>query len=181
MQILFSYSRYIDRFFLGCVLFVARCNIIRALWKIKKERLSYRKKYIENLCKGDHFFYYTPSSLCHFFLLSSSTPSPFLSDVLGEWPLLRYIILLWMVFYVIISWVNGGKYENLLEFNTSWLASLRTWYYFRLCISFSCSGYDLILILKSHTLNCYSFLQKFLLKTKTCKLAVGNCGSSNYC
>ena len=25
-------------------------------------------------------------------------------------------------------WVNGQKYENLLQFNTSWLASLRTWY-----------------------------------------------------
>ena len=28
--------------------------------------------------------------------------------------------------------------------------------YFRLCFSFSCSGYDLTLIKKSHTLNFYS-------------------------
>ena len=38
--------------------------------------------------------------------------------------------------------------------------------------------YDLILNKKSHTLNFYSFLQKFLLKTKTYKLVVGNCVSS---
>ena len=38
-----------------------------------------------------------------------------------------------------------------------------TWDCFRLCFSFSCSGYDLTLIKKSRTLNCYSFLQKFLL------------------
>ena len=42
--------------------------------------------------------------------------------------------------------------------------------YFRLCFSFSCSGYDLTLIKKSHTRNCYLFSQKFLLKTKTYKL-----------
>ena len=53
--------------------------------------------------------------------------------------------------------VNGWKYENL-----------------------SCYGYDLTLIKKSHTLNVYSFLQKFLLKTKNYKL-VGNCDSSIYC
>ena len=51
-----------------------------------------------------------------------------------------------------------------------WSASLETWYYFRLCFSFSCSGYDLTLIKKSHTRNCYLFSQKFLLKTKTYKL-----------
>ena len=73
-----------------------------------------------------------------------------------------------------------SKYDNLLQFNASWLASLETWYYFQLCFSFSCSGYDLILIKKTHAINCYSFLQKFLLKTKTYKL-VGNCGSSIYC
>ena len=67
-----------------------------------------------------------------------------------------------------MSWVNGWKYENPLQSinNTSWLTCLRMWYYFRLCFSFSCSGYDLTLIKKSHTLNCYSFPQTFLLKTK---------------
>ena len=42
--------------------------------------------------------------------------------------------------------------------------------YFRLCFSFSCSRFDLILIKNSHTLNSYSFLQKFLLKAKTYKI-----------
>ena len=36
-----------------------------------------------------------------------------------------------------------------------------TWDYFRLCFSFSCSGYDLTLIKKSHVLNNYLFLQKY--------------------
>ena len=67
---------------------------------------------------------------------------------------------------VMISWVNGRKYENLLQFYFSWLSALRTWYYFRLCFSFSCFVFDLTLIKKSHTLKCYSFLHKFLLKTK---------------
>ena len=63
--------------------------------------------------------------------------------------------------------MNGQKYENLLWFNFSWLPALWAWwYYFRLCFSFSCFAFDLTLIKKSHTLNCYLFLYKFLLKTK---------------
>ena len=83
-----------------------------------------------------------------------------------------------------ILWANDRKYENLLQFNTSWLASLRTGYCIRLCFNFSCSCFDLTLIKNSHTLNCYLFLQKFLLKTKTYKLAFlvfGKYGSSVYC
>ena len=51
---------------------------------------------------------------------------------------------------------------EILKFHTSGLVSLRTWYYFRLCFSFSCSSYDLMLIKQNHTLNCYLLLQKFL-------------------
>ena len=47
----------------------------------------------------------------------------------------RCIILSWVVFYVMISWVVGQKYENQLQFNISWLVSLRQWYYFRLCLN----------------------------------------------
>ena len=47
----------------------------------------------------------------------------------------------------------------------SWLPALRTWYHFRLCFSFTCFVFDLTLIKRNHTLNCYSFLNKFLLKT----------------
>ena len=59
-----------------------------------------------------------------------------------------------------------------MQFNASWLASLEVWYHFRLCFSFSCSSYDLTLIKKTHKTNCYSFLQKFLLKAKTYKSLV---------
>ena len=38
------------------------------------------------------------------------------------------------------------KYENLPQFNADWLASLKTWYYFRLCFSFNFSGFDLTVI-----------------------------------
>ena len=58
------------------------------------------------------------------------------------------------------------NYANLLQFNTSWWAFLGPWYYFRLCFSLSSCDYDLTVIKKSHTLNCYLILQKFLLKTK---------------
>ena len=105
----------------------------------------------------------------------------FPSYVLAEWPLCRYIIFRWLVFCVMITWVNGRKYDNLLQFNTSWLASLRPWYYLRLGFSSSCSGYDHRLIKKSHTINYYLFLRKFLPKTKTYKFIVGNRGSSIYC
>ena len=57
-----------------------------------------------------------------------------------------------------------------LPFNTSWLASRRTWYY----VSFSCSGCDLTLMIKRDTFNCYSFLLKFLPKTKPYKLVSCN-------
>ena len=40
--------------------------------------------------------------------------------------------------------MNGLK--NILQFNTSWLASSGTRYCSRLCFSFSCPGYDLTLI-----------------------------------
>ena len=52
MQILYSYFRYTGRLFLGCALFVACWNIIRASWETKKERLSFRRKYIEELVWG---------------------------------------------------------------------------------------------------------------------------------
>ena len=93
------YFRYIGRLFLRCAFFVACCNIIRASWETNKEwRLSYRKKYIEKSEWGTLFFWLVDSFLCHLFLLSLSTPSPFPSDVLAEWPLSRFIILLWVIF-----------------------------------------------------------------------------------
>ena len=46
------------------------------------EKNTYKK-----LCEGHHFFDCTPSFLCHFSLIPSSTPSPLPIDVLAEWPL----------------------------------------------------------------------------------------------
>ena len=43
--------------FLDVFLVVARCNIIRASWETKKERLSYRKKYIEEFVWGISLFW----------------------------------------------------------------------------------------------------------------------------
>ena len=132
-------------------------NIIRILWETKKERLSYRKKYVEEFVWGIFLFWLHALLFFVFLLLSSSTPSPFPSDVLAEWPLWRYIVLLWVEFCVMRSWVNSQKYENLPQFNPSWLASLRTWCYLRLCFRFSCSEYDLTFIKRNHTLNYYPF------------------------
>ena len=52
-----------------------------------------------------------------------------------------------------ISWVNGRKYENLKYF-------CPTIDYFRLCFSFSCSGFDLTLVKKSQFLQVLH-MQKF--------------------
>ena len=57
MQILYSYFRYTGRLFLGYALFVARCNTIRTSWETKKERLSYRKKCIEEFVWGISLFW----------------------------------------------------------------------------------------------------------------------------
>ena len=57
VQILYSYFRYTGRLFLGCALFVAGCNTIRTSWETKKERLSYRKKYIKEFVWGISFFW----------------------------------------------------------------------------------------------------------------------------
>ena len=68
----------------------------------------------------------------------------------------------WAVFYVVILWVNGRKYENLFQFNTDCLAPQRTCYFLDLVLASVVSGYDLILLKKSHTSNCYSFWQTSL-------------------
>ena len=80
----------------------------------------------KNLCKEYHFFDCTPFIRCLCFLRLLLPPSQL--STFGMVPIKIYSIAL---------------YENLLQFNTSWLTSLKTWHFFRLCFSFSCSGYDL--------------------------------------
>ena len=130
--------------------------------------MSWKKSTSKILCETHHFFKCTLSFLCQFLLFSSSTPIP-------KWR------TCWMVPIKIHNIVMGGilcDAEIILLFNTSWLASLRTWCLALDFLSFSCSGYDLMLISKSHTLNCYSLLLKLILKTKTYKVVAGDCGCS---
>ena len=47
---------YTGRLFLGCVLFSAYSDIIKASWETKKDILSYRKKYIEEFVWGTLVF-----------------------------------------------------------------------------------------------------------------------------
>ena len=138
MQIWYSYLRYTGRFFLGYVLFVVQCDIIRASWETNKERLSCRKKYIEEFVWGTSLFW------LHFLLSMSFFIAFFVYSLpIPKWrtcwiaPIKIYNIAL----VGITPPVNSRKYDDLLQFNTSWLASLRAWYYFRLFFSFSCSGY----------------------------------------
>ena len=56
-----------------------------------------------------------------------------------------------MVSCMVLSWATGQKYENPPQLDTEWLPSLRTWCYF-IILSFICSGYNLAVIKKSHTL-----------------------------
>ena len=43
------------------------------------------------------------------------------------------------------------------DFHTDWFPSLRMWYYFRLCFSFSCSGYKFTVIKKAkHFAFCFT-------------------------
>ena len=83
VQILYSYFRYTGRLFLGYALFVARCNTIRTSWETKKERLSYRKKCIEEFVWGISLFWphaLLSMSFCCFLRL---LPSP--SQVIHLW------------------------------------------------------------------------------------------------
>ena len=72
VQILYCYFRYTDMLFLTCVLFVACCNIVRASWETKKERLSHRKKYVEEFVWMTSLFWLHALLSMSFFLLSSS-------------------------------------------------------------------------------------------------------------
>ena len=87
VQILYSYFRYTNRLFLGCVLFLARCNISRASWETKKERLSYRIKYIAEFVWWTLLFWLHALLSMSFFVAFFVYSLPFPIDVLVEWPL----------------------------------------------------------------------------------------------
>ena len=57
MQILYSNFWYSGKLFLGCALLVACCNTIGTSWETKKERLNYRKEYMEEFVWGISLFW----------------------------------------------------------------------------------------------------------------------------
>ena len=140
-------------FFLD-VLFLLLAGILSELY----EKLTKNKDWITKKKYREEFVWVTSLLWLHahlsmsFLLLSLSTSLP-------KWR------SCWMAPIKIHDIAIGG-----ILCNTSWLTSLRMQYYFRT-----------FLASVVHTLNCYSFLLTFLLKTKTCKIVVGNCGSSIYC
>ena len=106
MQIFHSYFRYTGILFLRCALFVACCNTIRGSWETKKERLSYRKKYIEEFVWGISLFWLhalLSMSFCCFLCL---LPPTFQVTCLWNGPY-KDIHIAMDVFCVMISWENG--------------------------------------------------------------------------
>ena len=145
------------------------------------EKLSYRKKYKEEFVWETSLFWLHAllfmCVLCHFSRLLLPLPKWRTCLMTSK---MIYIIVMGGILCDIMSKLSK-IWKSLLQFNNSLLPSLRTWYYFRLCFSFSCSGYGVTLIKKSHTLNCPSLLRKILLKTKNWKLVVGHCDNWIYC
>ena len=96
MQILYHYFRCIGSLFLGCALFVSHCNIIRASWETKKERLSYRNKCKEewtSLWGRTSLFWLDALLFMSIYIDSSSTPSSLSSDEVAEWTVWIYLVL----------------------------------------------------------------------------------------
>ena len=85
---------------------------------------------------------YTQIQLVYILLIYRQSTA--LKDLKSLW-FLHWI--LWVVFCVVVLWVNGQKYENLPQLNTNWLAFLGTWC-FKHCFSLSCSGYGLWISIK---------------------------------
>ena len=128
MQILNIYFRYTGRLFRGCA-FLLLIVILSELHEKSRRNEDWvtEKSRSKNLCEWHYFFDRTLSFLCHFLLLSSSAPLP-------KW------CTCWIVPIKIHNIAMDGilrdvEYENLLLFNASWLASLRTWCYFRLFLA----------------------------------------------
>ena len=85
VQILYSHFRYTNRLFLGCVFFIARCNIIRASRETKTESLCYKKKLHTRICVRDIIFLTArPPFYMSFFVAFFIYSHPFPSQVLDE-------------------------------------------------------------------------------------------------
>ena len=120
--------------------------------------MSYRKKYIEGFVWGTSIFSTGKPPLyvifVAFFVYSPSQVTYLLNDPKKD----TYYYSWYSVWY--------RKYVNLLEFNTSWLASLRTWYYFRLFLASVALAIWPYINYKEVHINCYLFFTKVLIKNK---------------
>ena len=146
------------------------CSFSSLLWyyqsfmRNQEGKIELQKKLHRRICVRDITFLTAhPPFYATFCCFLRLFPRP----LLPKWRICRMALIklhnIAIVGFVCDDIMNEQS-KMLMQFHTSWLASLRTRYYFRLCFSFICSGYDFTLIKKSQTLNCYSFLQKFLLK-----------------
>ena len=123
VQILYSYScfRYTSRLFRGCAFFCYLLLILSGLReKPRKNKDWVTEKYIEEFKWGETLFW------LHTFLLSMSLFVAFFIYSLS--------IQKWRTCWMDPEWT---------------LLSHKSMIYFRLCFSFICSGYDLILIKNS--------------------------------
>ena len=116
--------------FLDVLFFLAPSNIIRASWETKKERFSYSKKYIEEFTWQTSLFWLHALLSILFFVafFVSSLPLPKWRTCLMVPTKIHNIAMGGVLCDDVMS-------ENLLQFNTSWFAYLRTWYYFKFCIA----------------------------------------------
>ena len=132
-------ASFLDVFFLN-----ARFNIF-SFMLTQEGKIQFQKKEIEFVWVTKLFWLHALLSMS-FFVAASSTPFPFPSDVLTQW-LYGDVLCDDMMSKRSKIWKSLTIYYSI--------------YYFRLCFSFSCSSYDLILTKKSNASNCYSFLHKF--------------------
>ena len=140
-----KYFRYTDRLFLGFVIMLSELY-----------GKSRKKDYMEEFVWGTLLFWqYDHPSMSYFLVL---------------FPLPKWRTC-WMALIKIQNIATGGvlyddnhkwTVENMKISCNFWLASLRTWYIFRLCFNFSCSGNDLILI-KKYIKLLFGFTKVFII------------------
>ena len=125
MQILYSYFRYTGRLFLGCALLLLPAILSELYKKPRWEKdWSTEKKLVKKRICVREITFLTARSPFHviFCCFLSLLPFPWRTSWMTP-------IKIHNIAMDCILWCR--KNENLLQFSTSWLASLRTWYYFR--------------------------------------------------
>ena len=128
MQALYSFFRYTGRLFLGCALFLLAV-ILSGLHEIPRSNEDWVTKKSRHWGTLLFWLHALPSMppIVAFFIYSLPLPK---WSTCWMTPIKIHNIAMGMLllFCVMKSWINDRKYENLLQFDTSWLASLRTWY-----------------------------------------------------